>query len=73
MSLIKVKSRGTVNITGRKNLIINGAMQVQQRYAAGTATQAVSNTIAGPDRFKFFLAGGGAYTCLLYTSDAADE
>jgi len=31
MSLIKVKSRGTDNVSGRKNLIINGAMQVFQR------------------------------------------
>ena len=55
MALIKVNNRGQSSNLGRRNLIINGAMQVQQRYAAGTATQAVSNTIAGPDRFKFFL------------------
>ena len=31
MTLIKVKSRGTDNVSGRKNIIINGAMQVAQR------------------------------------------
>jgi len=41
MTLIKVKSRGTDNVSGRKNIIINGAMNVSQRgtsfsYANGT-------------------------------------
>jgi len=47
---------------GRRNLIINGDMKVQQRYTAGTATQVVNGTVSGPDRFKFFVGGGGAYT-----------
>ena len=36
MSLIKVKTRGTDNVSGRKNLIINGAMQVAQRGTSVT-------------------------------------
>ena len=36
MSLIKVKSRGTDNVSGRRNLIINGAMQVAQRGTSVT-------------------------------------
>ena len=38
MSLIKVKSRGTDNVTGRRNLVINGAMQVAQRGTSSTGT-----------------------------------
>ena len=37
MTLIKVKSRGTDNVSGRKNLIINGAMQVAQRGTSSTS------------------------------------
>ena len=38
MTLIKVKSRGTDNVTGRRNLVINGAMQVAQRGTSSTGT-----------------------------------
>ena len=38
MTLIKVKSRGTDNVSGRKNLIINGAMQVAQRGTSSTTS-----------------------------------
>ena len=37
MSLIKVKLRGTDNVSSRKNLIINGAMQVAQRGTSSTS------------------------------------
>ena len=61
MTLIKVKSRGTDNVSGRRNLIINGDMKIAQRK--GTAvTQAPHNGYAGPDRWKTFASGGGAYT-----------
>ena len=43
MTLIKVKSRGTDNVSTRRNLIINGDMKISQRYTAGTATQAPHN------------------------------
>ena len=36
MSLIKVKSRGTDNVSGRRNIAINGAMQVAQRGTSQT-------------------------------------
>ena len=36
MTLIKVKSRGTDNVTGRRNLMINGAMQIAQRGTSST-------------------------------------
>lgn len=49
----------TDSVRGR-NLIINGAMQVAQR---GTSAVAATNSAYfGPDRFKYFLNGGGAYT-----------
>jgi len=37
MTLIKVKSRGTDNVSGRRNLIINGAMQIAQRGTSSTS------------------------------------
>ena len=51
MTLIKVKSRGTDNVSGRKNLIINGDMKVAQR---GTSATGVTNNGAHflLDRFK---------------------
>ena len=42
MSLIKVKSRGTDNLTSRRNLLINGSMRVAQR-----ATQVTGITSGG--------------------------
>lgn len=72
MTLIKVKSRGTDNISGRRNLIINGDMKVQQRYAVGTTTQATNNSFVGPDRFQFFVNGGGAYTVTQDSGHQAD-
>ena len=50
MSLIKVKTRGTDNVSGRRNIAINGAMKVAQR---GTSQTAISS--AGyytVDRFR---------------------
>lgn len=52
MTLIKVKSRGTDNVSGRRNLIINGAMQVAQRGTSSTGTGYVVC-----DRFKTNKAG----------------
>jgi hypothetical protein len=46
-------------IGGRRNLIINGAMQVAQR---GTVTSITSSTYAGPDRFRFGIASHGTFT-----------
>jgi len=43
--------------TGRKNLIINGAMQVAQR---GTSFSTLSSTQYTLDRFGYYLEGGGA-------------
>ena len=54
MSLIKVKSRGTDNVTGRRNLIINGAMQIAQR---GTSFTSVSATAYHLDRFQYYVTG----------------
>ena len=54
MTLIKVKSRGTDNVTGRKNLIINGAMQIAQR---GTSFTSVSSVVYHLDRFQYYVNG----------------
>ena len=55
MTLIKVKSRGTDNVTGRKNLIINGGMQVAQR---ATSVASISSTgYHTLDRFEYYVAG----------------
>ncbi len=62
MALIKVKSRGTENVTGAgKNLIINGGMQVAQRGAGPTA--AGNGTYDTVDRMMTWnVAGGGQFT-----------
>ena len=62
MALIKVKSRGTENVTGAgKNLIINGNMQVAQRGAGPTA--AGNGTYNTVDRMMTWnVAGGGQFT-----------
>ena len=52
MTLIKVKSRGTDNVTGRKNIIINGAMRVAQR--ATSTTSVTGNSYPSTDRMKFY-------------------
>lgn len=36
MSIIKVKSRGTDSVSGRRNLMINGSMQIAQRGTSST-------------------------------------
>ena len=60
----------TANITNNlsnRNLIINGAMQVSQRY--GTTATAISNGY-GLDRFQAFIQGGGAISIQQITDDA---
>tara|TARA_R100001079_G_scaffold87352_1_gene50146 strand:+ start:15 stop:1103 length:1089 start_codon:yes stop_codon:yes gene_type:complete len=49
----------TDKIGERKNLIINGAMQVAQR---GTITGITASQYAGPDRFRFGISGHGTFT-----------
>ena len=66
MSLIKVKSRGTDNVSGRRNLIINGAMQVAQR--ATTTTGQGYQTV---DRFKTNFSGP-ALTTTQHTLSTTD-
>ena len=57
MTLIKVKERGreTVNL-GRRNIVINGAMQVAQRGTSFTDLGG-GNTYAACDRFQLTSAG----------------
>ena len=51
MTLIKVKSRGTDNVSGRRNLVINGDMRIAQR---GTSATGITNNGSHflVDRFK---------------------
>ena len=53
MTLIKVKSKGTDNVSGRKNIIINGAMQVAQRNTSQASIGGNTNywTV---DRYKLY-------------------
>ena len=46
-------------IGGRRNIVINGAMQVAQR---GTSGSAGNDSYVSLDRHKTFVSGGGAYT-----------
>ena len=54
MALIKVKTRGTENVTGRRNIVHNGAMQVDQRHNGSSFTVVNGNSITGyiADRFR---------------------
>ena len=60
MTLIKVKSRGTDNVSGRKNLIINGAMQVAQRGTSFSLSGTADTFIT--DRFLISNSDTGAWT-----------
>jgi hypothetical protein len=54
---------------GRRNLIMNGAMQVAQRGTSGSPSSGGSY---GIDRFMFFAAGGGDYTNSQSTGHVAE-
>ena len=56
--------------TGRRNLVINGDMKIAQRGAG--PTQATNSAYFGPDRYRFFVNGGGAYTVTQDSGHQAD-
>ena len=56
-------------IGGRRNLIINGGMQVSQRATSATT---MTNAYATVDRFRGFSNGGGAFTGEQYSMTASD-
>ena len=60
MSLIKVKSRGTDNVSGRRNLVHNGAMNVAQRRTSLTGVGAAEVFVC--DRWKFHGTSSGRLT-----------
>ena len=66
MTLIKVKSRGTDNVTGRKNILYNGAMQIHQR---GNTTTASGSSKYFVDRFNVFSNGSEAVANLQQSTD----
>ena len=59
VGLERLNTATTDKIGERKNLIINGAMQVAQR---GTVTGITSSQYAGPDRFRFGIGSHGTFT-----------
>ena len=69
MAFSKVDARSVSGaVSGRKNLVINGAMQVAQR---GTSLALVTYPAFVADRFRTQLAGLGAFT-LSQSTDAPD-
>ena len=66
MSLIKVNNRGQQDTLGRRNLIINGAMQVAQR---GSTTINGAESYGQVDRFKGYGISGGQFS-LAQSTDA---
>ena len=68
MSLIKVKSRGTDNVSGRRNIIINGAMQLSQRI--GTTATAITGGNYGLDRWGMYYDGNSFTTQQVVDSPA---
>tara|TARA_R100001460_G_scaffold42664_1_gene78827 strand:- start:1046 stop:2149 length:1104 start_codon:yes stop_codon:yes gene_type:complete len=61
MALTTVRPQGMGFNTGRRNLIINGAMQVVQR---GTVSGLTGSSYGGPDRFRLGLSGAGTHRIL---------
>ena len=61
MALTTVRPQGMGFNTGRRNLIINGAMQVVQR---GTVSSLTGSSYGGPDRFRLGLSGAGTHRIL---------
>ena len=59
MSLIKVKSRGTDNVSSRRNLLVNGAMNVSQR---GTSFVSPTQSEILLDQFRNGKSHDGAIT-----------
>ena len=59
MSLIKVKSRGTDNVSSRRNLLVNGAMNVSQR---GTSFASPAHAAITLDQFRNGKSHDGAIT-----------
>ena len=69
MALTTVRPQGMGFNTGRRNLIINGAMQVAQR---GTSSTSVTSTgYHSCDRFKFVYTDAGTWT-VSQSTDAPD-
>ena len=60
MTIIKVKSRGTDNVSGRRNIIINGAMAISQRI--GTTATAITGGNYGLDRWHMYYDGNSFTT-----------
>jgi len=58
MSLIKVKSRGTDNVSGRKNIFINGDMVIAQRGTSATTTGGYHNI----DRWNYQHSTDGGFS-----------
>ena len=58
MTLIKVKTRGTDNVSGRRNILYNGAMKISQRGDQASLT----NGYTGCDRWKFDRSGAAVVT-----------
>jgi hypothetical protein len=69
MALTTVRPQGMGFNTGRRNLIINGAMQVFQRATSATT---MTNTYGAVDRFRGFSNGGGAFTGEKYDMTTSD-
>ena len=59
LSKIRNDSLADTAVHGRRNILINGAMQVAQR---GTSTTGVTTTNHPVDRFKFYLSNSGTFT-----------
>ena len=53
MTLIKVKSRGTDNVSGRKNILINGGFQIAQRATSVASSDNSNEGYHTVDRWSF--------------------
>ena len=69
MALTTVRPQGMGFNTGRRNMVINGAMQVFQRATSATT---MTNAYGAVDRFRGFSNGGGAFTGEKYDMTASE-
>tara|TARA_Y100001937_G_scaffold111747_1_gene158656 strand:+ start:204 stop:1295 length:1092 start_codon:yes stop_codon:yes gene_type:complete len=64
MTLIKVNSRGRTSF-GRRNLVINGAMNVAQRGTSASVTDGTNEGYSTLDRFRFDYANNAGGTATI--------
>ena len=72
MALTTVRPQGMGFVTGRRNLIINGAMQVAQRGTSSTGVGASNDVFPCVDRMKIFAGNTAGRATVSQVADVHD-